>query len=288
MTATYTLNAEHQGIEITFPGKPAQTIIDSLKAVGYRWHKVKALWYAKQSPDTLALAQSLADGEAPAAKPESKPALPIDTPEAIAAYKSIVTSLWPNDDPGDSKMRDYCMKEKKHIVRLPNGVVFTIEKPQIETKFCFGYSSCGQGPEWNEAIKAEDKARASEAHFIQENMKGFDQTLREIDGWNGRDSKCGPILKACNSKAPIYYAFQTPYWNEINRCITIDAYYKHPGEFVHSEWSNCDYYIPTESDLAIIRAAYQIAHDEHEKRVRAYLKRYGLSKIKTWTYWIDD
>ena len=128
MNATYTLNAELNGIEITFDGKPESSILESLKAIGYRWHKVKKLWYAKQNPDTLSLAQSLADGATVSTEPKA-PAFPMDTPEAQEAYRQAIYAQWSEA----SGMREYCLKQAKHhIVLLPNGIVFTIEKPKIE------------------------------------------------------------------------------------------------------------------------------------------------------------
>lgn len=59
---TYTLNQEHHGIEITFGDKPAANIRDSLKASGFRWHRTKGFWYAKQTPERLALAEKIANG----------------------------------------------------------------------------------------------------------------------------------------------------------------------------------------------------------------------------------
>ena len=286
MNATYTLNAELNGIEITFDGKPESSILESLKAIGYRWHKVKKLWYAKQNPDTLSLAQSIADGATVSTEPNA-PAFPMDTPEANEAYRQAIYAQWSEA----SGMREYCLKQAKHhIVLLPNGIVFTIEKPKIETHFCFGWSSCGQGPDFKKACTEEDRARKSKEYFIRENMRGFDETLKEIDDRNNTDNprQCLPILRSCGKEGKNYYTFQNPYWDEIDRAITLDGYYKHPGEFVHSDFRNTDYYIPSEADIAIIREAYQKCRDEHERRVKAYLKRYGLSKLKTWTYWLDD
>ena len=59
---TYTLNKEHNGIEIYFDGKPSEAIRDSLKSLKYRWHSVKKCWYAKETPERLDLAKSLTDG----------------------------------------------------------------------------------------------------------------------------------------------------------------------------------------------------------------------------------
>lgn len=71
MSATYTLNPQHNGIEITFPGKPGKAILEALKAEGFRWHSVKRLWYAKQTEKRLALAQSITNTGSPAEAPEA-------------------------------------------------------------------------------------------------------------------------------------------------------------------------------------------------------------------------
>lgn len=59
-----TINNELQGIEITFPEKPETAVIESLKAAGFRWHRVKKLWYAKNTAERLALAEKITAGEA--------------------------------------------------------------------------------------------------------------------------------------------------------------------------------------------------------------------------------
>lgn len=60
---TLLINKELNGIEIIFGSKPTQEIIDSLKNSGFRWHKVKKLWYAKNTEERLAFAESIADGK---------------------------------------------------------------------------------------------------------------------------------------------------------------------------------------------------------------------------------
>lgn len=59
---TYSINKEHNGIEIKFDNKPNQDTLTNLKANGFRWHRVKKLWFAKQTDKRLALASALADG----------------------------------------------------------------------------------------------------------------------------------------------------------------------------------------------------------------------------------
>lgn len=48
-TASYTINEEHNGIEISFSDKPGDIIRDQLKEYGYRWHKTKKVWYAHRT-----------------------------------------------------------------------------------------------------------------------------------------------------------------------------------------------------------------------------------------------
>lgn len=70
---TYRINEEFNGIEITFESKPAEDIRSTLKKNGFRWHKAKGLWYAKQNAQRLELAEILAAGkEAPKAKKTKK------------------------------------------------------------------------------------------------------------------------------------------------------------------------------------------------------------------------
>lgn len=80
----YTLNQELNGIEIKFDSKPGEITRDELKKAGFRWHKVKKVWYAKQSAERLELAEKLASREAIAAQigEEEKPEA-LEIPDAI-------------------------------------------------------------------------------------------------------------------------------------------------------------------------------------------------------------
>lgn len=63
MTATYTLNAEKNGIEIRFDSKPAAAVLEAIKSAGYRWSRARRIWWAHQSPKALEAAQAVADGQ---------------------------------------------------------------------------------------------------------------------------------------------------------------------------------------------------------------------------------
>lgn len=61
---TLSINKELNGIELIFEAKPAPEILTAIKAAGFHWHNLKKLWYAKQTPERMELAQKLS-GEAP-------------------------------------------------------------------------------------------------------------------------------------------------------------------------------------------------------------------------------
>lgn len=58
-TGKVTLNPDKNGVEVRFPNKPAPEVISSLKSHGFRWSPTGKLWYAKQTAERIAFAQSL-------------------------------------------------------------------------------------------------------------------------------------------------------------------------------------------------------------------------------------
>ena len=95
--ASYTINEERGGVEVSFPGKPAEAVRDQLKASGFRWHNVRRVWYAKATPDRLALVQSLAGSAAPVqmaqkAEPQRQDLTAEDLEAITAKYAEMVTA----------------------------------------------------------------------------------------------------------------------------------------------------------------------------------------------------
>lgn len=56
------LNEKLNGVELYFEGKPAGAILADLKANGFRWNGKKVCWYAKQSEETLKVANKYSEG----------------------------------------------------------------------------------------------------------------------------------------------------------------------------------------------------------------------------------
>ena len=72
MTYTITENPAFNSLEISFDGKPAQEVRDALKALKFRWHAVKKVWYGYSDENTV---RAAIDGGKVESKPaENKPA----------------------------------------------------------------------------------------------------------------------------------------------------------------------------------------------------------------------
>lgn len=56
---TMTINEQLNGIELLFEAMPAEAIRTSMKAAGFRWHRQKKIWYARQTAERLELAKKL-------------------------------------------------------------------------------------------------------------------------------------------------------------------------------------------------------------------------------------
>lgn len=57
--ATFNLNEAQNGIEIKFSSKPSEEVRRGLKEARFRWSQPKQLWYAKQTPEAMAFAESI-------------------------------------------------------------------------------------------------------------------------------------------------------------------------------------------------------------------------------------
>lgn len=83
---TLTLNQELNGIEISFDCKPVAATLNALKGIGFRWHSKRRVWYAKNTPERLELAQTIAETDDYAQKIIAEEA-PIEKPRKAAVNK---------------------------------------------------------------------------------------------------------------------------------------------------------------------------------------------------------
>lgn len=186
----------------------------------------------------------------------------------------------------DGKMVDYCVGKVAALAVLPDGGIIPVEKQGIEKHFCFGES----GYDYDDAQQAAAHARTSESYFKRENMKVFRRTINDLlEVLNGLSN----YRVVINEKA--YYSqdedcricsFQFVRLSEVieacgGSCFMPDLFGKEIE--IHGQKKR----IATPKETELILEAYKAAAAQHEKKVDAYLKRYGTSKVNAWTYWRD-
>lgn len=159
----------------------------------------------------------------------------------------------------------YYLDHTAEALKVDEKHFITFDKQDLEKSFCFGWS-CQGGMTYEEAT--DMCHNFSEADFKAGNLKRF-------------DNKYIHRLKAIEEKQ-----------------------IKLKREYVTSKESGAEImYITTDRDVSgditlsvedstKLREAYkqkvQDLRNEFEKRLDAYLKKYGLSKIRRWTYCADD
>ena len=90
---TITANASYNSIEISFAEKPSAAVRDALKALRFRWHSVKRVWYGYTTEATAREAIEAAAGNAPQKATQKATAAPKKA-EAVNKYGVKVGDLF--------------------------------------------------------------------------------------------------------------------------------------------------------------------------------------------------
>lgn len=147
------------------------------------------------------------------------------------------------------------------LIRLSNGKIVEIEKPKMQTNFCFGYGWVDpNGEEEDAADKMAEYAKKSQEYFIKKNLEQVDKIIERANnaGYKGYLWSSGNLI------------YSVSFMDEYRRMYARDK-----GEEL------------TEEDKTTYINALQACKARFEKRLQTYLKRYGMSKVRTWSYVID-
>ena len=185
------------------------------------------------------------------------------TKEAIQEYLNEVNEkLWNND----KKMQDYIKKECSDVYKTSGGQLILFEKPRIKKDFCFGHGQNGisTDEETNAAFESAQYARTNEGYFLKENLEWFDEWMEML---NGHET---------------LYLVPQHYKPTRVACIRSEYYFR------RYEWER-DKIIEELSayDIEELKKVVLSEKEKFVKRLNTYLKRYGLSKIHSWTYLVD-
>lgn len=164
----------------------------------------------------------------------------------------------------------YHLDHTAEALKVDEKRFITFDKQDIEKSFCFGWS-CQGGMTYEEA--ADRCHNFSEADFKAENLRRFDREYIHT-------------LEAIEEEEQITLGQRYTRGTSEEFGAEI-MFIKKRGTYD----DNGDITLSTE-ESARPREAYkqkvQGLRNEFEKRLDAYLKKYGLSKIRRWTYCADD
>lgn len=197
----------------------------------------------------------------------------ITKPKEVKAYIAPIAA---DDWKGSQSMIEHEIKNTSVIAVLSGGKVFTIDKPSIETRFCFGHGQNGitSQEEEDRANEMAKHAEESVKYFMAENLKGLNEHIKALE-------KHLHDLEVFGCVGRIMYG--TKYTGRDNNHIGI-SYIK----WDEVEWYEARGWKPlSKEDTETVIEAYKQARALFIKRLETYLKRYGLSKVNTWTYLVD-
>ena len=283
MTYTITKNAKYNSLEVSFQSKPSAEVREALKALRFRWNGKAGIWYGYATEEATRAA--IEGKEAPEAAEKPQKAARKAQGPSKEEIRAEYAKAWENP-----KMVDYCTNKAAAVAVLPSGEWVVVDKQHIETRFCFGES----GYDYDEAQELAAHARTSESYFKRENMAHFQEWLKDLeevkDLQHGNDyaltihrTKYTGQKEDCRL-ARIELTRLTEVLNDLGGSAFLDEL---PGKAITGRYSGNYYRVATPEEIDIIRAAYEEAAKVHEKKVDAYLKRYGTSKVHSWTYWLD-
>ena len=174
--------------------------------------------------------------------------------------------------------KSYEAKCYEYALKFDNNFL-CFRKPDIKTRFCFGYGQNGISTEedYEGARSQERNMETNKQTFINANLEGLNKSIKDLqdfidyffDNKNiyfpARYNKIFICKNSYNHLA--YLAWSWDYDNIRNK----DAIIKEANK----------------EDLLLIIEVYKQQIENFKKRLNTYLKRYGLSKLTTWTYLID-
>lgn len=230
-----------------------------MKMCGAKWNKDAKQWQCT-TPDSIRKIQDWLSGKLIVQVKDSNPAAKEE--KYTGDFKKFL-------DTQNEYWQKYFSEKYVAAVEFTPNHYLLFEKKEIMKSFCFGYSDFGQGPTQEEAVKAQS---AVNAKYVKERNMEFWQLILddintgEIRIWAGKDGEnnhTDHIMSEAHFRTYIDGGRDSECYISISKDNNPDTYEK-------------------------IEKCFAYAKNFFEKRVGSYLKRYGVSKIKTWTYWMDE
>ena len=175
-----------------------------------------------------------------------------NTPKEGQKFVNWLNEFIDNECPKESDKKYY---KKEYVGAIKFGTHYwLIDKPSIKNKFCFR----DEGPDYEHYCKLHDDDSLMRKYFISENESEFTDKLNRI--YDGEEIRLH------------------------------DQDYRHMTNLYIGCWSwgeSKQGREATEEEKKLLMDGINFGLSLFRKRLDSYLKRYGTSKLHTWTYWAD-
>lgn len=224
-----------------------------------------------------------------------------DLPTEHKTLEEITNGNGQNNASNNNTLPDYILTEEerkelfgkdsydyKHypiVVKLAEGRLVPIAREGLEKSFCFGYGWNGVDDDDSseKAHEAAEKARTDGEYFANENLARLRDMIARLNLPYGER-----LPEDCSTK---FCWLENSYANKNHWSVRV-------LRVAHDSPSCLDWHeerlykegklIPlSDDDRARLLTGYRMALEQREKRVKSYLKKYGTSKLKVWTYLRD-
>lgn len=155
-------------------------------------------------------------------------------------------------------MRKYFNSSVSAVVKTQDGFLIGFDKPTIEKRFCFSYDEHVPGSYEDASKTARD---VNKNYFMQENLKSLERALKNLETEN------------------IYLIINYRQFGKITTWVTED--YK-------QRFETTKYFEISEADKQQLIETQKQEIEKFKKRLETYFKKYGVSKLRTWTYSVWD
>lgn len=149
------------------------------------------------------------------------------------------------------------------IYTTAGWVIF--RKQNLKTDFCFSYDPVIKG-DYDEAVKMVRNANTNPEYFIKENLKVYDELIEQLENNNMYfvssyfEFPDAPFVDIINEREAKYFEENDEKYGDIK----LGAFY--------------------EVDKKNILSLVKKLREKQEKRCRTYIKKYGMTNIKSWIY----
>lgn len=204
--------------------------------------------------------------------------------------KEASKCMYPNNEKRQVEWAKFLNKDIDDVFKI-GEYYYPIEKPSIKKSFCFGHGFCGisTDEESNYAHEMAEKAQQDVAYFLNENLEGLNQQIAElkfllISDWDEQQKFYEENRDLIPYKVKVSEAYLYASYSSMKNRVKIGFFDEEA-----KGWKLPDYVLrkPTKEEIETILAEYEEAKKRFMKRLNTYLKKYGLSKVRSWTYLVD-